>query len=331
MSLAELADRAWAEFAASGALTDAVGELVLKLTAAVARFGTTRPPGDHRQWTREAVDEAANSFLAHERTSQRFTTIRARTTDGRSFRLQLEAAIKNWLNDEARRTNIAHIIQRIRDVMTGTSPFRRIEVAGGAAWTVTDEDSTGEIFAGRPDDLMEVARRIPGLTRTYWHSERRDPIADADDLRQLLKTVLEHAGQPVNERLLADVVADRFAVNAGPDAIPMPPDSDAWRPHTTPSDDSAATVALEAEALWPTLDDRTRIVLAVGDDANEIGKALDLSRSQSYEVRADAIHTLKDLLGEHPDGQEIVDHLADVAQAWLAARLRGTSSRDNNT
>lgn len=329
----DLAEAAWDDFSSTGQVSDAVARLLLEVTSMVARFGTTQPPGEHEQWTARAVEDAAAGFLADDGTRRRLTTLRLRSHDPRSFRLQLEAAVRNWVIDQARTTNMAHIIQRIRDVMgADRERFRRVDAAAGVrAWAL---DVHGDdLFSGRHGDLIDTARAVDGLRRIYWDGERRDPIASSNDLSQLLEVVLDAAGGPVDERLLADVVADRFWVNAGPDSTPVEPENTSWEAlaDLEPGDDP--DVELAAKRLFEQLDDRTRIVLALADrDATEVGQSLGLSsESQAYEVRKQAVHVLATLLRDHPQGQEIAERLSDIAWAWHQDRNgQPDSSSDNH-
>lgn len=326
----DLAEAAWDDFASTGRVTDAVARLLLQVTSMVARFGTTQPPGEHDQWTTEAVEDAAGGFLTDDGTPRRLTTLRSRSHGPRSFRLQLEAAVRNWVIDQARTTNMAHVIQRIRDVMESKPDrFRPDNAAGVRAWTL--EGHGDDLFSGRHGDLVDVAQAVDDLQRIYWDSERRDPIATADDLARLLEVILEAADAPVEERLLAEVVADRFCVNAGPDSTPIAPESTTWKAplHRQPSED--ADVDLAAEDLFARLDDRTRTVLALADrHVTEIGQVLGLSsESQAYGVRKQAVDVLKTLLGDDPDGQEIAGRLSDIAWEWLEDRSRQPRSSSN--
>lgn len=227
---------------------------------------------------------------------------------------------------------MAHVIKRIHDVMDDEpGRFRPVDVAAGVrAWAL--ENHGDDLFSGRHGDLTDAARAVDGLQRIYWDGERRDPIASANDLSRLLEVVLDAAGAPVDERLLAEVVADRFWVNAGPDSTPVTPESTAWEAlaDREPGDDP--DVELAAQGLFARLDDRTRTVLALADrHATEIGQALGLSsESQAYEVRKQAVNALAALLRDHPQGQEIAGQLSDIAWEWHQDRSGQLGSSSDN-
>lgn len=316
----ELAAPAWADFSGSGQLTDAVAKLLLALMESVARFGTTGPPGDYERWCPEAVEEAVLEFLAHPRTPRRLTTIRVRSDSARGFRLQLEASIKNWLRDEARRSNRGHVIERIRTVMSSADEFHQAPAAGAAAWAIGPD--AAELYSGPTGNLFDAARAVTNVERVYWDGERRDPIASPDDLHEVLEAVLTEAGAAVDEALLSEVIAYRFGVNAGPDATPVPPDSDVWSPQRIHDPvEEQGIVNVEAASLWPLLNDRVRSFLAVWDlEPAEAQAIMGLGRTRAYEYRAEAIDTLKSLLRDHPKGQEIVVRLTELARAWFQER-----------
>lgn len=342
------------ELRATGRPGHATAALVYATVRAVVRFRNFPPPGGHQGWSRPAFLEVAHDFLADDRTPKRWATLVATATDDNDLERRLNATVRNYLRDEARRTDRAHLLARIGDCLDA-APDRFVALPaarlGTPHWALHE---TAEVapWQGRTSELIEAARGVTDLNRQEWaNAQRRGPIIDCDSWQRLCHAVLSRAAAPVATATLADVAVHRLSLRPRPDEVPIDGiDVDPPAPPETPTAADPA-IAAPAERIWEQLTDRDRLVLAHHDaTVREIAGILGLGKSAAHQARTATLYKIGALVtddgepggalaedsvatamgavgdGQAPDDQErdaVTLAVVDLCQRWVAERTSG--------
>lgn len=318
MSGFEGADQALRDLREQGRPADAFAGLLYDIVRAIARFGPFPPPSRHERWTDDDVKTVAHDFLADEHTPRRLATLATTSQDGRSFARQLEQTVRNYLRDEARKTDRSHLIMRLRDVMEADERFIGRKAGTDHLWALNEH--ADDDWVGSVSDLKSAALSEVDIPIVRW-TGRRGPIAEREDLARLLDAILGSAKGAVPEPVIVDVVAMRFGLRLDAtvhslDDIPGPPLAD-----PNPPEAADPGVWEEAARIWKQLTDRERIVLVnVELTDRELADAMGLSKSSANVARQRLVETLRTAIPRDSNSEEVYDALVRQARVWRENR-----------
>lgn len=309
---------AYLELRTTGALGPAGAQLLYDTTAAVIRFDRLPPPPSQPAWTADDVREVAHNFLTDDGTPRRLASLLLRATDDDSLSRLLEAAVRNFLRDQARRTDLGAFRRRLREVLSDAAGIQRVDTPLGEAWVVGTVDAQAPPYTGDAAALDGAAWSIEApLVR--WRSEsRRSPIADAEALAAVATAVIESADAPIPTGTLTEVGLRRFSLAATP-AVQDLDDEPAARGAVTT--DVLVTDRQAALDAFLQLSDRERRLLTVWNQpvrqiADEIG--LGHSATAVAVRRLEAL--LTELLDQVESSDEVWTELQHLAHAWSEHR-----------
>ncbi len=311
----------------SGALGDAFADLLYRVTSAVARFGPFPPPSHGEHWTPEDVEEAAHNFLSDEHTPRRLATLALTASNEASLRRLLEAAVRNYLRDEARGTDRAHLIQRLRDICEADDSFTVGSTTDVRTWALAGNPTA--VAAVSLQQLVDSAFKIGGVLQVRW-AGRRGPIATREDLVRLLRAVLAEANGAVPEATLVDVIVRRLGLS--PDASTVPLDDIPGRAVLAiEAGGPTPEVAETASDIWAQLTDRERLTLAAFDmPVRELATILGIRKSAAATARSALVRMLTMQLGTRDDGQEVFEALRSAAELLLARTSQADSASEQS-
>lgn len=321
MSGAEEFEQAMAEVLA-GAPGDAYARLLYRLAASIVRRTNFPPPAGYQRWEQDAVHEIVSEFASDERTRRRLNTIVVSATDSGSFAAMLEQAVRNFIRDKLRDTDVAHAMRRLRDVLESDGSFEQVGDQRPRQWRVSGVREQPTTLSSR--ELAVAAFSAGNVTIVRW-SGRRGPIASRDDLSRLLVAVLTAADGSVDERTLAEVIVERrlgLALNVTVEELDQHISAEGAA--GLQADGPAHSTAAE---IWAQLTDAERLQLALAHlDVRSLGAALGEGKSTAATGRARLKDLLRDALRGLDDGQQVYDAVSEIAQAWHQLRTDKRSS-----
>lgn len=311
----------------TGTLGTSGAQLLYDTVRGIARFRNFPPPPGHQMWDQAAVTEVAHTFMADAQTRRRLTAIATTAGDHTAVERLLEAAVHNFLRDEARRTDRGALMRRLRDVLEDSDAFVQVtdHQPGAGRWALRSADDPAP-WAGEINDLVAASWEVRGVSALLWkQAARRGPTASRESLERVLEAVLAEAGASVGLADLARVVEQRFGAVT---ADPLPLDV-VDEPATV--EDLAGNVEArdEADRIWNDLSHRDRLILAYHDKTvRDLSDLLQLRKSAAAEARRQLMAKLRELLGDAPDPDIAALELVDRARSWTANRTedRGPTS-----
>jgi hypothetical protein len=324
----------------AGRFTPEAYALVRRTFEAVIRLRRFPAPAGLGRWTPEAVEDTVQDFLADTAGRGRLARMALRAGDDREFRRLLDAAVKNHLVDQLRKSARVKLWRRLGEILAEDDRF--IEV--GRAWTLREVGGWAP-WAGREAELDTAAWQVREVRIVRWRpdAKREGPAADRASLVAVCAAVITAAGAPVSLDVLMRVVARRFDVGDPPllaliDAVDLI-DLQAQRPG------AAAGVITEADLprkpagaarverpgperriaaeIWVELTCQERLQLPILDEGVRAqGKVLGMGRSQAAVAAALLKEKLRVLLGDQDPAtrQEVVRHLQAMQARWADRR-----------
>lgn len=306
----------------AGAPGEAYARLLYRLAASIVRRANFPPPEGYQRWEQDAVHEIASEFAADERTPRRLDTIVVRATDARSFAAMLEQAVRNFIRDGLRDSDLAHAMHRLRDVLENDDSFEQVGDQRPRQWHLSGAAEQPTAASSR--ELAAAAFSAENVTILRWNG-RRGPIASRDDLSRLLVAVLAAAGGSVDERTLADVIVERrlgVALNITIEELDQHVSDE-----TAPRQFAAESAHSAATEIWAQMTDAERLQLAhVHLDVRSLGALLGEGKSTAAAGRARLRNLLRDALRGLDDGQQVYDAMSEIARAWHQYRTDKSSS-----
>jgi hypothetical protein len=324
----------------AGRFTAEAYALVGRIFETVIRLRRFPGPGGLDRWSREAVEDAVQDFLADRDGHGRLARMALRAGDDQEFQRQLYAAVKNHLIDELRKGARVKLWRRLGEVLAGDDRF--IELGG--AWTLREVGGEAP-WAGREAELDTAAWQVRDVRIVRWRPDvrREGPGADRASLVAACAAIITAAGAPVTLDLLTRVVGRRFSVGDPPllalvDAVDLA-DLQAQYPGATDGViteaefrrepvgparlDRPGTERLVAVEIWSELTDQERLQLPILDEGVRMqGKVLGLGHSQAAVAAARLKEKLRVLLGDQDPAtrQEVVRHLRVIQARWADHR-----------
>lgn len=300
---------AYRELEATGMLGAEGAQLLYATVAAVVRMDRY-PPEDAARWTSDSLRELAHDFLTDASAPARLASVSLRSSDDASLARLLQAAVRAWLRDRARRRDVGPLRRRVVDILHGLSDVAELSSPSGPLWALHGMADV-EPWAGNPAELHAAAWSVEDVHELRWRSDaRRDPVADRPSFEALLRAVLAAAGAPVATRTLVDVIVDRFALAAPPLLVDL--DDEPGRPFASAETDALRDV--RAAEIWNQLSTRERLLLSYyGEPVREVADTMGLGKSAAA-VAINRLEThLQVLLGGDGDIDEIWHRLEAMA------------------
>lgn len=222
--------------------------LVRTIALRVVQFHRSRPPED-TSWTRSAVDELVQGFLADKDGPARLLRYADSLADQHEFELLIERTIKNYLADRARQTEQGRLYRRIDRAL---SRDRRFTLVGGSSWSL--EPSVMAHWSGSDEDLFAAARRAFGELPPPPSGTRTPGSVTARELADICAAVLARGAAPVPIATIVAVVADALSVSDRR-VLPLTEREAPQAAMTT------GLCRLIAEDIWQRLSTRERLLL----------------------------------------------------------------------
>lgn len=289
--------------------------LTSRWRSAVKPFYVLEPSGG---WTAAAREDLLHDFLV-EKLEDLTDAVVAVREDEQAVLKVTSRIMKNWLIDQARKTDTGAIRLRLEELLRDNEMFVQPD-GEGVRWALAGSETISGVDA---DTLLEEAKAVPGIRPVRWNDDtRRAPMAGGPDLLCVLRAVLERAGGSVETATLVAVFRRRFAVSLT-SFVPLDdddtlPDRLSAPPTVTPADMDEA--AARAALVYAQLSDRERRTLLHLDDHHAVQHELGVGRSVAYTVIGRVRAALQALAGEDVDLPAVAAELVRLASADAAAR-----------
>lgn len=286
--------------------------LTARWRSATKQFYVLEPRGG---WDDDNRLDLLHEFLC-ERLEDLTDALIAVGADEEALLKRTSRIMKNWLIDQARKTDTGAIRLRLEELLNADPGFRRLP-GHAQRWALVG--LTG-IEVGRDEEgsLFAAAMAVPNVKPVRWRDEsRRAPMASGPDLIRVLTAVLGCAGPDGLEiGMLTRVFQRRFAVTVTShvplDVDDMLSDRLAAPITTSPAEESVA--AARAAEVYAQLSDRERRILLHLDDRGRVEQILNVGRSVAYVHIGRVRATIAALAGEDLDVDAVVAELVRLAQ-----------------
>ena len=297
-----------------GAPGDEFVSLLRRTIRAVAIARNFPPPDDLTNWGDEAVGRIVSDFMADPQTPRRLVDLSTVCGSDRALKARLERTVRNFLADLGRRTPIGKLVVRVNEVLGGHDQFVRAE----GRWSL----ATGSRAPGQPDlDRLSEAIRPHEIATPRWgHDARRSaPVADAETIASLCKTLLDAAGGSLTPRTMAAAIGMRLGIGQAPMSLDAASLDGGW-PATSSTADATADEALRAtraKEILALLNDRERLALAWPEyTVREVAPFLGVGPSQAHIIRRRAVEIVRAELVDDADGEGVVAQILELARCW---------------
>jgi len=228
--------------------------------------------------------------------------------------------MKNWLTDQARKTDTGAIRLRLEELLKADPSFRRLP-GHTQRWALSGM-ARAEFSRHDDESLFAAAMAVPNVKPVRWRDEsRRAPMASGADLTRVLTAVLGCAGSAGLEiGMLSRVFQRRFAVTVT-SHVPLDADdtlADRLAAPLPTDPAQAAEASTRAAEVYAQLSDRERRILIHLDDRPRVEEILNVGRSVAYMHIARVRMTLAALAGEDLDVEAVAAELLRLAESDAA-------------
>jgi len=275
-------------------------------------------PDGRRLWDDESVGWVVSEFMADAGTPRRLTDLATVCMTEGALRARLQGTVRNFLADLGRRTPIGKLVVRINDVLGKSDAFVRVD----GRWAIVGGPS--EAGAANDEAFNQTIRSHPIVVPTWGHDARRSaPVADAESIGALCRSLLEVAGGSLTPRILATTIGRRLGIGQAPVSADISALDGGW-PDPSQVNDRTASEALRsmrASEVLALLNDRERCAVAFPEyTVRQLAPLLGVSASQAHVIRRHAIELLKAELLEDDDAEGVVIQILDTASTWTRDR-----------
>jgi len=290
--------------------------LTVRWRSATRQFYVLQPPGG---WNDENRLDLLHDFLC-ERLEDLTDALIAVGADEEAILKLTSRIMKNWLTDQARKTDTGAIRLRLEELLSADPGFLRLP-GHAQRWALAGITGT-EVGRDEQDSLFAVAMTVPNVRPVRWRDEsRRAPMASGPDLTRVLTAVLGCAGPGGLEiGMLTHIFRRRFTVTVT-SHVPLDADdtlSDRLAVPVTADPAEESVAAARAAEVYAQLSDRERRILLYLDDRPRVQQILNVGRSVAYNYIARIRVTLAALAGEDLDAEAVAVELVRLAQADAA-------------
>lgn len=216
---------AFEELTRDGQLGPATLALLQDLGAQVTRTESFPPPPGYKTWSNPAVEELVADMLSQPGEGAAFVvSCLAVADDQPSLERLLVKSVRNYLIDDAKKTERGKLRRRLEGLLGSDARFVRVPAAeaGTACWTL--RESARSLWQGDVTQLEDAAWQLRGVAISHWNTAGPTPQGTKHALVTVAEAVLAHAGGCVRDEDLARVVQQRFILLAAHDdeALPAP-------------------------------------------------------------------------------------------------------------
>ncbi len=294
------------------------------LAVAVARGF---PPPGGGSWTREEVDTVVAAFMADNQTPRRLADLALHCADDAAVARRLQGAVRNYLRDRGRATDVGRLVVRVRRALRENADFVHV---GADRWGLADADIT-EPSTVTSDKLVAATADVE-VVFPNWSSTtgRRPPFADRASMDALIRAVLLAADGSLLPGDIAAAIAPRLEVAARPlvfdvDSGDFPDDVTVGLIDATGDE---VVNRLRAREVVSLLSDRERIALAYTEiPVRELGPLMGVGSSQAHVIRQRAVAILRDELTDEDGGEEVAKMV--FAMTRMLVETPDTESRSD--
>ena len=271
-------------------------------------------PEDLNSWGDEAVARTISEFAVDPQTPRRLLDLSTTCTTDQALKARLQGTVRNFLADLGRRTPVGKLVVRINDVLGSSDDFAR----ESGRWSLTGGPiDPAEVDAYR---LSEAIRPQEIAAPKWSHDARRAaPVADAQTLVSLCKTLLDVAGGALATRAMAAVIARRLDIGQAPVSLDAASLDPAWAGQAGGTDATGDAALRESRALevFGLLNDRERLALGWPEyTVRDLAPVLGVGSSQAQVIRRRATAVLKSELIDDPDGEAVAGRILELARTW---------------
>lgn len=282
--------------------------------SATSQVNALRPQGG---WDGDNRQDLLHEFL-RERLADLTDQLVTIGADEEALRKMTSRIMKNWLIDQARKTDMGAIRVRLEALLKGSPKFARTTAQ---RWTLADTPDLGS-RRGDEASLLVAAWAVRDVRPVRWSdTNRRAPMANGLDLTRVMAAVLGCAGPDgVEIGLLARVFRRRFGVVLV-SHVPLEADDTLAGRLLAPSEVDTREMSaafVRAAEVYTQLSDRERRILLCLDDHHRVMEILQVRRTVAYNHIKRIRAVLAALAGEDLDFDAVVAELVRLARADAA-------------
>lgn len=298
----------------TGQAGDQFAALLGRTIKAVAIARNIPPPEGRRSWDDESVGIVVSEFMTDAGTPRRLTDLTTVCMSDAAVRARLQGTVRNFLADLGRRTPIGKLVVRVNEVLGRRDEFTRVD----GRWAI----AFGPFEPGVTDDeaLGRAIRSHPIVVPKWGHDARRSgPVADADSIVSLCRTLLEAAGGSLTPRAMAATIGRRLGIGQAPVAADINALDGGWPDlgQATDQTGSEALRAMRAREIMGLLNDRERCAIAFHEyTVRQLAPLLDVSASRAHVIRRHALELVKAELVDDDDAEGVAMQVLELASAW---------------
>ena len=274
-------------------------------------------PSGSNGWGRSEREGLAHDFLTRDGGDRRLITLVTSSVDERSFARLLEKAVRNFLADEARVTDLGKVVVRIKQVLRDNVPKRHFARVSGDRWALPGRPTAPTTVPERA-----LVRAMVGVEVVVpaWESETRDPpLADGASFVRLIEAVLTAADGAMAAIDLAHVLTQRLNHVHHPLALELIEDDVTPQQQQVDLDPAGEAVAnLRATEFFDTMDERERQLFAHRRvPSREKAKYIGLGHAQVSAIQNRLARRLGAFVADDDHGRRCVDGVFHRCDDWL--------------
>jgi hypothetical protein len=303
---------AYIELLASGTPGALTLDMLRRLARQVVRSSTFPPPDGFSSWADgDAVDELICAMFVEK--PQLVVGCAVKAHDDASMERLLLAAIKNWLIDQAKATEVGKLRRRLQNVLGEDARFVSSNSGQVRWWALTNHAST--VWQGDIDRLHAAAYGVRGVQITRWNTSGPTPRETKAALIAVAYAVLSKAGGSVSAQDLSKVIAARFQIQPSPTFVQLSADA-AWERDWFVDPTRAAVGDAAARDLWTSLSpDEQAIVPLLGADPEEVAVRLGAGPETAAALQAAIREKLRLATVDDDAAESVMVGLLRLAQA----------------
>ncbi|MEV6236591.1 hypothetical protein [Lentzea sp. NPDC051838] len=241
-------------------------------------------------------------------------TLAAQAGSDASFARLLRRSVRNWLIDQARKTDLGSLRRSIEKTLAEEDAFEQVPAgqSGAGRWRLSG--TTGAPRSNDPSSLLAAAWTVSGVKVPKWSSEsRRPPVTDRPSMTAVLRAVLETADGSLEIGQLVDVLRRRFGAVLDPVVVPLEMTSDSTLADDRPTvedyvitADAELDAATKAAAISGALSPAERALLPHLENSSAAQYYLNVGRTQAYQHVANLKKKIVELAGDGDDAKLVV-------------------------
>jgi hypothetical protein len=277
------------------------------------------PPEGASEWDENAVADTAHDFVDGQRGVRRLLDIAIRSVDDRSFERLLEASVRNFLRDIARRTDFGKVVIRVKEILRDEENFELVP-GGGDRWTLAGGRSVPS--TAHTDSLSASINDIPAVPPKWSSMRRAAPLADRPTFVTLITAILRAASGSLTTVDITHVLVTRLDHRRTALSVEMD-EREGLSEHSQAAADPAgqAVADLHATDIFDSLSDRERIIVTVLDkNVRDLGRVIGTGKTQAALLRQQLVDRLGSALTDDEDPDATAAALCRKCENWVDNR-----------